>query len=92
MQWSREQDSALKAVADWLKAGEAPVFRLFGYAGTGKTTLARHFAEKYATANGIDARPVSDAAMRQLLAKVWCMKPCKWPNLKVISAAVPFIL
>jgi hypothetical protein len=44
------QDSALKAVADWLKAkpgknGTPPVFRLFGYAGTGKTTLARHVAE-----------------------------------------------
>src|SRR6202521_1356655 len=44
------QDSALKAVADWLKAkpgrhGTPQVFRLFGYAGTGKTTLARHIAE-----------------------------------------------
>ena len=27
------------------KAGEPQVFRLFGYAGTGKTTLARHVAE-----------------------------------------------
>ncbi|MGE0230488.1 MAG: sigma-54-dependent transcriptional regulator [Flavobacteriaceae bacterium] len=33
--------------------------------------LARHFAEKYAAANGIDPRPVSDAAMRQLLANPW---------------------
>src|ERR1700741_1467993 len=44
------QDSALKAVADWVKAkpgknGTPPVFRLFGYAGTGKPTLARHVAE-----------------------------------------------
>src|SRR5260370_11769890 len=44
------QDSALKAVAEWLKAkpgknGTPPVFRLFGYAGTGKTTLARHIAD-----------------------------------------------
>ncbi|HEX2655728.1 MAG TPA: ATP-dependent RecD-like DNA helicase [Xanthobacteraceae bacterium] len=44
------QDAALKAVASWLKAkpGERrtpQVFRLFGYAGTGKTTLARHIAE-----------------------------------------------
>ena len=29
----------------WLKAGDPQVFRLFGYAGTGKTTLARHLAE-----------------------------------------------
>ncbi len=57
------QDSALKAVADWLKAkpgrgATPPVFRLFGYAGTGKTTLARHIADgvdgsvKYAAFTG----------------------------------------
>jgi exodeoxyribonuclease-5 len=45
MQWSPGQDKALAAVAAWLKAGEPQVFRLFGYAGTGKTTLARHIAE-----------------------------------------------
>jgi exodeoxyribonuclease-5 len=45
LQWSPQQDGALTAVARWLKAGEQPVFRLFGYAGTGKTTLARHIAE-----------------------------------------------
>ncbi|WP_316859052.1 AAA family ATPase [uncultured Cohaesibacter sp.] len=45
MDWSREQEAALKAVNDWIKRGDEPVFRLFGYAGTGKTTLARHLAE-----------------------------------------------
>lgn len=45
LRWSPQQDAALKAVADWLKAPGRQVFRLFGYAGTGKTTLARHFAE-----------------------------------------------
>ena len=45
MEFSPQQDAALKAVARWLKEGRSPVFRLFGYAGTGKTTLARHFAE-----------------------------------------------
>jgi len=45
MQWSPQQDAALVAVSRWLKAGEQQVFRLFGYAGTGKTTLARHIAE-----------------------------------------------
>src|SRR5437763_1324424 len=47
--FSPHQDSALKAVATWLKAkpgsGAPQVFRLFGYAGTGKTTLARHVAQ-----------------------------------------------
>ncbi len=45
MIWSPEQDDALKAVDQWRRKGEAPIFRLFGYAGAGKTTLARHFAE-----------------------------------------------
>jgi ATP-dependent exoDNAse (exonuclease V) alpha subunit len=45
MRWSGEQENALSAVSAWLKAGDRPVFRLFGYAGTGKTTLARHVAE-----------------------------------------------
>src|SRR5690349_8727381 len=45
MQFSTQQDEALQAVARWLKEPRSQVFRLFGYAGTGKTTLARHFAE-----------------------------------------------
>src|SRR5205823_4944529 len=44
-----QQDSALSAVGTWLKAKpgrRAPqIFRLFGYAGTGKTTLAKHIAQ-----------------------------------------------
>lgn len=42
------QNDALNAVSAWLKSkprGADRVFRLFGYAGTGKTTLARHIAE-----------------------------------------------
>lgn len=57
------QDAALSAVARWLAAkpgrkGTPQIFRLFGYAGTGKTTLARHAAEavdgavKYAAFTG----------------------------------------
>ena len=45
MAWSPQQDAALKAVAEWLKSGKPQVFRLFGYAGTGKTTLAKHIAD-----------------------------------------------
>ena len=45
MDLSPQQDAALTAVSRWLKAGKPQVFRLFGYAGTGKTTLARYFAE-----------------------------------------------
>ena len=49
MSWSPQQEGALRAVSDWLgsnpgRGGTPQVFRLFGYAGTGKTTLAREFA------------------------------------------------
>jgi exodeoxyribonuclease-5 len=45
MAWSPQQDKALSEVSVWLKRGRPQVFRLFGFAGTGKTTLARHLAE-----------------------------------------------
>ncbi|HEY3796257.1 MAG TPA: AAA family ATPase, partial [Bradyrhizobium sp.] len=68
------QDSALQAVADWLKAkpgknGTPPVFRLFGYAGTGKTTLARHIAD------GVDGE-VKFAAFTGKAALVMRNKGC----------------
>ena len=45
VKWSPQQDEALNAVSAWLKdPGGAQVFRLFGWAGTGKTTLAKHLA------------------------------------------------
>jgi len=48
-EFTPHQDAAVRAVAGWLKEkpgrnGTPQVFRLFGYAGTGKTTLARHIA------------------------------------------------
>lgn len=46
MAWSQQQSAALAAVAKWIAdpAGKQ-VFRLFGYAGSGKTTLAKALAE-----------------------------------------------
>ena len=45
MKWSAQQDAALSAVSKWLQSSSRQIFRLFGYAGTGKTTLAQHLAE-----------------------------------------------
>lgn len=45
MIFAPQQDAALIAVDRWYKNGEKQVFYLFGYAGTGKTTLAKHLAE-----------------------------------------------
>jgi exodeoxyribonuclease-5 len=48
--WTDRQKDALKAVDNWYRdytTSRKPtkqVFRCFGYAGTGKSTLARHFA------------------------------------------------
>lgn len=55
MHWSPQQSAALASVSAWhqqcraeLRSGHnlsQPVLRVFGYAGVGKTSLARHFAE-----------------------------------------------
>lgn len=46
MIWTPEQDHALRAVAKWIKnpAGR-PVFRLFGFAGSGKSTISKQIAD-----------------------------------------------
>jgi len=44
MKWTPEQDRALSDVQKWLRTDDQ-VYRLFGYAGTGKTTLAKTLAE-----------------------------------------------
>ena len=45
MDWSPQQIAAIEAVRAWYpRADRQQVFRLFGYAGTGKTTLAIHLA------------------------------------------------
>lgn len=45
MDLTAQQSAALDAAHKWLDAKNEQVFRLFGYAGTGKTTIARLFAE-----------------------------------------------
>lgn len=46
IEWSPQQEGALKAIAEWHKEKKGEqVFRLMGYAGTGKTTLAKKVAE-----------------------------------------------
>jgi exodeoxyribonuclease-5 len=45
MSWSPQQEGAFKSVRAWLADRNGPqVFRLFGFAGTGKTTLAKELA------------------------------------------------
>ncbi|KQT07796.1 ATP-binding protein [Methylobacterium sp. Leaf399] len=44
MTWSPQQDQALKAVEAWRTSDETTPFYLGGYAGSGKTTLAKRLA------------------------------------------------
>src|SRR5437588_9372920 len=76
-----QQDAALVATANWLKdaRGRAAIFRLFGYAGTGKTTLARHIAA------GIDGK-VLFAAFTGKAACVMRSKGC--PNATTIHSLI----
>jgi exodeoxyribonuclease-5 len=73
--FSPHQDAALLAIAEWLAAkpgtrGTPQVFRLFGYAGTGKTTLAKTIAE------GVEGE-VKFAAFTGKAASVMRSKGCK---------------
>ncbi len=43
--WTPEQDNALVRVATWLREKSKPFFYLAGFAGTGKTTLAKYLAQ-----------------------------------------------
>jgi len=62
--WNAEQDKSFAAVFNWLKQKSIkPVFRLFGYSGTGKTSLAREISWNVETgANGIPRGTVLFAA------------------------------
>ena len=79
MNLSPQQDAALVAVARWLKAGAPQVFRLFGYAGTGKTTLAKTIAE------GVDG-DVLFAAFTGKAAQAMRNKGC--PNARTIHSLI----
>jgi exodeoxyribonuclease-5 len=70
VKWSPQQDAALSAVSNWLKAPDGDqVFRLFGWAGTGKSTLARHLAQ--------DVNSVRYAAFTGKAALVMRKRGCK---------------
>ncbi|MFI6763320.1 ATP-dependent RecD-like DNA helicase [Micromonospora sp. NPDC050417] len=46
-EFSAQQVEAINKIVNWFQDADGPqVFRLFGYAGTGKTTLARHIVDQ----------------------------------------------
>ncbi|MEU8329838.1 AAA family ATPase [Micromonospora sp. NPDC048839] len=46
LEFAPQQTEAIEKITDWYRSGDQQVFRLFGYAGTGKTTLARHIVDQ----------------------------------------------
>ena len=78
--WSPQQDRALRSVSRWLSdPADQQLFRLFGYAGTGKTTLARHLAE------GVDG-PVLFAAFTGKAASV--LRASGAPNAQTLHSLI----
>jgi len=67
MKWSPQQAAAIDSVNRWLKTDQQ-VFRLFGFAGTGKTTLAKYLAS--------EAGRVTFAAFTGKAASVMTSKGC----------------
>lgn len=45
MELTQEQKNAVHEAEQWLREGKRQIFRIFGYAGTGKTTIALRIAE-----------------------------------------------
>jgi exodeoxyribonuclease-5 len=78
--WTAEQERALDATGRWIKdPGDKKIWRLFGYAGVGKTTLAKHLAE------GVDGK-VLFAAFTGKAASVLAAKGC--PNASTIHSLI----
>ena len=46
VEWTAEQLEAIGLITDWYERGEEQDFYLSGYAGTGKTTLAREIGRR----------------------------------------------
>jgi len=69
MEWNPQQTVVLDGVAKWFKEKRSPFLYVAGYAGTGKTTLTKHFADNL----GVD---VCYAAYTGKAARVMRSKGC----------------
>lgn len=69
MNLGNQQAEAMRKIVDWF-SGPQQVFRLFGYAGTGKSTLAKHIVEQ------LGLRNVAYAAYTGKAAHVLRTKGC----------------
>lgn len=77
MDWSPQQQTAIALIAAWIRMRQSPVFYLAGYAGTGKTTLAKHVAS-------LSKKQTRFAAFTGKAASVMAAKGCS--NAKTIHS------
>lgn len=76
VQFTDTQSDSIEAMARWLAPGyqaDKPIFRLFGYAGSGKTTIAKKMAADAAASTG---KAVAFAAFTGKAASVMRAKGC----------------
>lgn len=75
--WNDEQNRAIHDVINWYKDRKrAPIFRLFGYAGTGKTQLIKEIAWRVQNGEGCSRGEVVFAAYTGKAAAVMRSKGC----------------
>lgn len=79
-EWTDQQNKALNMIYAWLRDPKRkPIFRLFGYAGTGKTTLAKEvaaFVQNESGKQGVPRGPVLFAAFSGKAADVMRKNGC----------------
>lgn len=68
-----QQQTAVQRIEQWYQDGSSQVFKLFGYAGTGKTTLAQHIVDRL----GLEPEEVRYAAYTGKAAYVLRTKGCE---------------
>ena len=82
---TQDQRDALDALVHWWNEGDSQVFRLFGYAGTGKTTIALH-VPRLLGVSSYRFGAFSGKAVNVLQSKMRAAETT-WPDLSVASPA-----
>lgn len=92
--FGNQQAAGLDKLDDWFNNGEERVYRLFGYAGTGKTTLAKEIERRYGSktimedrkGNAVTVSTVQYAAYTGKAAHVMRLNGCE--NAKTLHSMV----